>query len=163
MLSEYTTKNIEVERDVTALNKELENVRERNELRLKKKEEEISELKRELDLCCERGEEMTRGAGRLRGELSALSAAYSNLEEEFNRLLSINASAAPVEAAGIADAVGHQPEGEVSSQGQAGSEIDDLRAENARLRVNARIVDEVSSPGCVHSNLNMSDLGRVVG
>ena len=145
MLSEYTTKNMQLERDVTALRSELQHLREMNELRLQEKEEEVSELRRELDLCTERGEEMTRDSGRLRGELSALSSAYSSLEVEFNRLLSINAGAALVGAVGVAEPTGHQPEGEVSSQGQAGSEIDDLRSENARLRVDARVADEVSS------------------
>jgi hypothetical protein len=144
MLSEYATKNMQMERDMSTLNKELERLRGMNEVRLKEKDDAIIKLRRELDLCNERGEETTHDTDRLRGELSALSAAYSNLEEEYNRLLSANAAGAPAVVFDGAEAVGHQPEGEVSSQGQAGSEVDDLRAENTRLRIDARAADEVS-------------------
>ena len=144
MLSEYATKNMQLERDVTALHKELECLRDMNEVRLKENEDEIIKLRRELELCYESSEEAARDTDRLRGELSALSTAYSNLEEEYNRLLSLNPAGAPVGVFDGAEAGGRQPEGEVSSQGHAGSEVEDLRAENARLRIDARAADEVS-------------------
>lgn len=148
MLSEYTMKNVQLEGEITALRCELRSVKEGHEIVLNGKDDEICELRKVLNACNEREQESFGDIERLRGELSALSAAYSSLEEEFNRHLSTTPVTALSGEVPAAQPEGQQPEGEVSSQGQAGSEIDALRAENTRLRNEARAADEVSVVRC---------------
>jgi hypothetical protein len=149
MLSEYTMKSVQLEGELTVLRVDLRSVREEHERMLKGKDDEICELRTELNACKEREHESVGDVERLRGELSALSAAYSSLEEEFNRHLAMSAATTQRGEDPVAEPMGQQPEGEVSSQGQPGLEADALRAENARLRNEARAADEVSVVVCL--------------
>jgi chromosome segregation ATPase len=153
MLSEFSDKNVELETDVSKLRKELESLRESHDEQLLKKEEEIRGLTTQIDESRLREEEARSDSDRLRGELAALSSAYSNLEEDYN-VSQLSRSAAALHA-GVVDSGedGQQQEGEVSSQGKGVtlSEADTLRAENTRLRNDARAADEVSSEIQIYS------------
>mmetsp|Transcript_15187 Transcript_15187/g.25224 ORF Transcript_15187/g.25224 Transcript_15187/m.25224 type:complete len:2554 (+) Transcript_15187:278-7939(+) len=139
MLSEYTDKNTELEKNALTLRSELKSLRGSYETQLVRKDEQIGELQKDMEERRVHEEEASSDSDRLRGELAALSSAYSNLEEEYNRSQRSSNGAAT-----LAEEVGQQPEGEVSSQGQgeAASDADTLRTENIRLTNDARAADE---------------------
>jgi len=94
MLSEYTTKNADLEQKVAMLEIEMRDREKRHKEDLEKRDEAAEILKQELERARE-GEAVARQErDSMRDELSALSSAYSGLEEEFRRQQSASLSTA---------------------------------------------------------------------
>ena len=136
LLSEYSNKNEELERKTLTLSSVIEDLREANERDSSEKNRLIDELKNELKQIKENEQENELDADRLRGELSALSAAYSHLEDEFNA----QRSSVPTFITD-SDPTGKLQEGHESRHLQV--EIEALRNENIQLRNDAKAADEV--------------------
>jgi len=148
MLTEYTTKNEELNRELLSLKNKLKHDKDLHEKQLSEKENEVETLKEKCEETLKDREETEGESERLRSELAALSSAYSSLEEEYNQSQS-RLSAAEVPDASLGEAPnisgyleGQQPQGEVSSQGKGGSEVEAFRLENLRLRNDAKAADE---------------------
>jgi len=148
MLTEYTTKNEELNRDILSLKNELKRDKDSHEKCLSEKESEVATLKEKREETLKVKQEAESETERLMAELAALSSAYSSLEEEYNQSQS-RASSGEVADALSGEAPnnsshleGQQPQGEVSSQGQGGSEVEAIQLENLRLRNDAKAADE---------------------
>ena len=127
MLSEFTKQNQDLESKVSELRTEINTNKEFFLAELKGKEDETTVLAEKLAAAEAREQEAVAEQEALRGEMEGLSSAYTNLEMEFH-------SSRVPEAR-------EQPQGEISSQ-ENGSELDAVRADNARLRADARAADD---------------------
>jgi chromosome segregation ATPase len=146
MLTEFTSKNAQLELEVNTLRKELESCKSSHDMELSDRMKQIESLNSDITASLLREEESSYEIERLRTELAALSSTYSNLESEYNRTQSISSAAARE----VPPAGEQACEADLSSHGRAGSEIEALRAENARLKQDARAADEVRT---VHGRL----------
>jgi hypothetical protein len=144
LLSEYCNKNEELERKTLTLSSHIEDMRLASERDSSEKNRLIDELNNELRQFKETEKENELDADRLRGELSALSAAYSSLEDEFNAQRSSVLESKSGDTTSITDSYfdGKVQEGNESKALQ--SEINALRNENLQLRNDAKAADEVS-------------------
>ena len=136
ILSELSLKNQELEATVSELQRDMQSSNDAFLTQLKAKEDETADLQNQLDAAIAREQDALAEHEALRGEMEGISSAYTTLENEFNRsrdTLPIMASESQQD--------GRQPEGEVSSQ-ENSSEFDSVRAENARLRADARAADD---------------------
>jgi len=148
ILNEYTSKNSDLEMKVREMQDEIRKKDSKYESELKQREERIVLLETSLQEARDSDEEARQERDSLREELTALSQAYSDLEQDYRRSQQsgpqIGSSA---EASGGAStgegSVQQQPQGEGSGQQAAGStEVATLRADNARLRQDAKAADE---------------------
>ena len=136
ILRELTEKNQYLESKVSELEQDITSNNEASLAQLKGKEDEITDLQNELKVSKSREQNALADQDMLRGEMEGLSSAYTNLEDEFNR----SRAALPPVGSELQQQ-GQQPQGEVSSQ-EHGSELETARAENARLRLDARAADD---------------------
>jgi DNA repair exonuclease SbcCD ATPase subunit len=143
MLSEFTAKSATLEEKSRLLEKELGDAKTQHETESRQKDDQIAEKERAAQALREQEEEAREDRDRMEQELQALSQAYNGLEAEYQRQQSSqgNAAGAPT---GETPAQ-HQNEGEVSQQtptlsGSTG--VSTLRAENNRLRNDARAADD---------------------
>lgn len=145
MLTEYVTKVEELTSDNVSLKTQLGNNQDVHQKDLKENEMEIKNIREKYEQALRSQEESEREAECLRTELEALSTAYANLEDEYNKnKLTPSASPSDQVFSAANHSEGQQPQGEVSCQGYGVNEIEEIRAENARLRNDARAADEVS-------------------
>lgn len=152
MLSEYTTKNAELDAQIVSLNDEMRAKEERHDADLKARDEQIDSLQQQVQEAMGSAEEARQDRDSMRDELAALSEAYSHLEEEYRQLSGQSSGLSASAAAGASSAEQgepvvpserEQPEGEASQQFPSGStEVAALKADNARLRLDARAADE---------------------
>jgi chromosome segregation ATPase len=127
MLSESTSKNTELDQKIASLESEL-----------KSRDDVISSLETGLQEAKTREDETRDERDSLREDMTALSQAYSNLEEEYQRQAGQTSIATSAPTGEQEESSRQQPEGEVSQQTPTGStEVSALRAENTRLRQDA--------------------------
>eukprot|EP00547_Thalassionema_nitzschioides_P014136 CAMPEP_0194247660 /NCGR_PEP_ID=MMETSP0158-20130606/16923_1 /TAXON_ID=33649 /ORGANISM="Thalassionema nitzschioides, Strain L26-B" /LENGTH=2479 /DNA_ID=CAMNT_0038983787 /DNA_START=105 /DNA_END=7541 /DNA_ORIENTATION=- len=144
MLTEYIAKVEEITSDNVSLKTELECNQDMYQKDLSEKEIQVTGIKEKYELALQAQEEAESESEQLRAELAALSTAYSSLENEYNRSQLSSSASTPGEALS-ADSHSEgqqQPQGEVSCQGQGVTEMEDVRAENTRLRNDARAADD---------------------
>jgi len=146
MLTEYTNKNAEMEKEVSSLKKAMQEKEESVQAQLQERDDQLVQLQATVQEWEARDLESRQERDDLRGELQGLTSAYATLEQEYNRREgpSMQGAAASAPTGETSDArPGQQPEGEVSHQEQSSSpELATLRAENARLRSDAQAADD---------------------
>jgi len=147
MLNEYGSKNTELELKIGSLEDELRVSTEKHHLELKARDEKDASLQQQLVDSRAAETEARHERDTLRGDMEALSQAYSSLEEEYRRQQTAAAATGQdtgsTPAGEQAGSEHQQREGEESHQAPSGStEVATLRAENTRLRNDAQAADE---------------------
>jgi hypothetical protein len=143
LLSEYCNKNEELEQKILTLSSQIEDLQVANQRDSSEKNSLIDELKKELNQMKESEHENEVDADRLRGELSALSAAYSHLENEFNvQRLNVSEST-PDTKTSISGTCTRGEDQDGYDLKHLQNEVEALRNENAQLRRDANAADEV--------------------
>ena len=147
MLNEYGSKNTELELKIGSLEDELRVSTEKHHLELKARDEKDASLQQQLVDSRAAETEARQERDTLRGDMEALSQAYSSLEEEYRRQQTAAAATGQdtgsTPAGEQAGSEHQQREGEESHQAPSGStEVATLRAENTRLRNDAQAADE---------------------
>ena len=170
MLNEFTAKNGQLEEQIAALQKELNDAKSQHREELKHRDDKIRQYQEESRDLQGQVEEAREDRDRMEQELQALSQAYTSLEDEFQRQqqqdrqdgtqsTTDNTSERVAGGAETGEASEQseqrQPQGEVSQQapayaalnatagtGNTSTEVATLRSENNRLRNDARAADE---------------------
>lgn len=138
LLNEFTSKNITAEETIQALELELERKKSEKENETKLLEEKLSESRDETDRLLAVEQDCRDELERTEQEMKSLSEAYANLEEEYQRNQNRQEASAP------AGETSQQLQGEDSHQQTVvgSNETATLRAENTRLKNDARAADE---------------------
>jgi chromosome segregation ATPase len=138
MLSESTSKNAELDQKIASLEEQVSLNEEKHQSELKARDDVISSLETGLQEAKAREDETRDERDSLREDMTALSQAYANLEEEYQRQAGQTSIATSAPTGEQEESSRQQPEGEVSQQTPTGStEVSALRAENTRLRQDA--------------------------
>jgi len=126
MLTEYTSKNAEMEKQVSSLKKQTGEKEASVQIQVRERDDEIEQLQTKVQELESREVESRQERDDVRGELQGLTSAYATLEQEYHQREALTQGAAPA-----GEAPAQQPEGEVSHQEQtSGPELATLRAEN---------------------------------
>ena len=138
LLNEFTSKNIKLEETMITLESEVERQKSEKETETKLLEGKLSESRGDADRIRTQEQEVRDDLERTEQEMQALSQAYASLEEEYQRNQNHQNAGAPAEE------TSQQIQGEVSHQqsGIGSTEVATLRAENTRLKNDARAADE---------------------
>jgi chromosome segregation ATPase len=138
LLNEFTSKNIKLEETMRTLESEVERQKSEKETDTKLLEDKLSESRGDADRLRTQEQEVRDDLQRTEQEMQALSQAYASLEEEYQRNQNHQNASAP------AGETSQQIQGEVSHQqsGIGSTEVATLRAENTRLKNDARAADE---------------------
>lgn len=144
LLSDMTVKTASLEETVATLEAATRHDKIRHEEELNALKSQIADVRQEADESRSFAQEAKEDKERMEQELSALSQAYSSLEDDFRMESKANRRLPSAGTSTGELGQQHQPEGEMSQQKpSAGStEVATLRAENDRLRNDARAADE---------------------
>ncbi|CAJ1953476.1 unnamed protein product [Cylindrotheca closterium] len=152
LLSEMTNKTANLEETISKLESQAKEAQTVHEQELNKLIKQLTEARQEVETSRAAEKEAIDGWERMEQELGALSHAYSSLEQDFQQEKNSHAAALAAAAADTAagtpageSAAQEQPHGERSDQrnSNGGSlEVATLRAENDRLKNDARAADE---------------------
>eukprot|EP00980_Cylindrotheca_fusiformis_P000847 scaffold221_cov120-Cylindrotheca_fusiformis.AAC.8 len=144
MLSEMTSKTANLEEKIVKLETEAKSTKLQHEEEVKSLNSLLNDVRQEADESRASAQEAREDREQMEQELSALSQAYSNLEEDFQRERSASRSLASAGAPTAESGQPQQSQGEVSQQqsSSGSTEVSTLRAENTRLRNDARAADE---------------------
>ena len=143
MLNVYMEKKKELEKEISVLKDTVQSSAEKQKSEIEGRESQIDAIKKELEETRSREQEARQETESMQEQLTSLSEAYGQLEADFRQQTAFSASAPPaVTAAGQV-----QPQGETSEQAPpvapgGSTEIAMLRADNARLRNDAKSADE---------------------
>jgi chromosome segregation ATPase len=139
MLNELTIKTSELEESVQSLKSQLKHVSAAKEADAERFEKALSESKEAIEILVAQKQETQDDFERAEQEMQALSQAYASLEEDYQRNQNVSRL-----AVGAPTGEASQQEGEGSRQQHAtgSTEVATLRAENSRLRNDARAADE---------------------
>lgn len=137
MLNEFTAKTSELEDTVHSLKAELKQITAAKDAETENYQAVLAESKRAVDRLEIEKQEARAELERSEQEMQALSQAYASLEEDYQRIL-------PTFAVGAPTGEASQQQGEPSRQQNVtgSTEVATLRAENTRLRNDARAADE---------------------
>jgi chromosome segregation ATPase len=164
MLNDLTSKNASLEENVQVLEKELFQAKAQHEGDLSRKDQELAEQRQEVEDARTQEREAREDRDRMEQELQGVSQAYASLEEDYQRQQHQQQPSNQATAGmPTGEPAQHQPEGEVSQQAPPSStgstEVSTLRAENNRLRTDARAADEWMSMAVQR----MNDMGAQNG
>ena len=138
LLSDSTSKNLQLDQTIASLEEQLGMNEEKHQVELKGRDDAISSLESNLQDLKTLEAEIRGECDTLREDMTALSQAYSSLEEEYQRQAGQIPTATSAPTGEQEESSRQQPEGEVSQQTPTGSnEVSALRSENARLREDA--------------------------
>jgi chromosome segregation ATPase len=161
MLNDFTSKNASLEENIQVLEKELVQAKAQHEGELSQKDQVIAEQRQEVEHARTEEREAREDRDRMEQELQGVSQAYASLEEDYQRQQQPSHQATAGMPTG--EPAQNQPEGEVSQQAPPSStgstEVSTLRAENNRLRTDARAADEWMSMAVQR----MNDMGAQNG
>ena len=138
MLNDFTAKNGKLEEKVHILESDLKRLKADKEESDKKFQEKLSQSQNETEQFRNQEREARDELEQVRSEMEALSQAYASLEEDYQRNQNSQGIGAPT------GEMSQEQHGEVSHQHTAAgsTEVATLRAENARLRNDARAADD---------------------
>jgi chromosome segregation ATPase len=139
LLNEYTARNAELDGRVAMLEDELRRKDEAYQRELASRDGQIGAVEKELDDTMAREVEAREERDSLREDMTALSQAYSSLEEEFRRQSEQSQRALSTPGN---EENRQAPDGMAEPNTTGGTEVATLRAENSRLRDDARAADE---------------------
>lgn len=139
MLNELTTKTSELEESVQSLKSELKRMSAAKEAEAEKFQAALSESQQAVEILETQKQAARDELDRAEQEMQALSQAYASLEEDYQRNQNLLGSAV---GAGAGEASQQQGEGSRQQHSTGSTEVATLRAENARLRNDARAADE---------------------
>lgn len=166
LLSEFTSKTADLEETVQQMQKEVKDTKIQYEAEIQDRDEKVQKSRQEADQLRTQEQEAREDRERMEQELAALSQAYASLEEDYRHRqtgTSTSEAGAPTGQESQQQAQ-HQQQGEASQQqaSSAGStEVATLRAENARLRNDARAADEWMSMAVQRMNEMGSHSGNL--
>jgi chromosome segregation ATPase len=141
MLNEYTAKTIDLVAQVSDLTEKLEVSHRLRQQDKDTRDEELTQVRKELQEAREKAAESQREREDMAVELKALSQAYSNLEEEYRRQSEFTSSAE--DASATLQSQGEGSEEHNPREGLAGStEVAALRADNARLKQDVKAAED---------------------
>jgi chromosome segregation ATPase len=135
MLTEYTHKNVEMEKTIASLKTLMQVNQDSLQAQVQERDNEIAKLQETVGEWQERERQAQQERDDLHEELQGVTSAYTNLEQEYNQRTQGAAPAGQVSRG--------QPKGQVSHQEKPSSdELSSLRAENTRLRTDALAADD---------------------
>jgi chromosome segregation ATPase len=135
MLNEFQLKTARLEETIRMKEVEAEKFRSEKDATNKDLQEKLSQSEKEIERLRTKEQETRDDLERTEQEMQALSQAYSNLEIEYQRAQSSTSVVAP---AGEAS----QQQGSHQAAGSGSLEVVTLRAENERLRTDAKAADD---------------------
>lgn len=130
MLADSQGDNERLMKGLEDVKSELERKEKGHELKLKEKSEASNLLQEELEVVKNREREARDEMEGLKGEMEGLASAYGNLEVEYNRLRGVSSDSPPAALGGE------------SSTNEAEAALSSLRAENEKLRNEAKAADD---------------------
>jgi chromosome segregation ATPase len=144
MLDNFSSKNIDLEQRLESLEEEMRTKEIAHKRMVSERDEIIESVRRELSESTAAQDESRQECASMREELTALSQAYTSLEQQYRDQNNRTASAPGAGSRERDDApIQQQSRGEDSEQVSTGAEeVATLRAENVRLRSDAQAADE---------------------
>jgi len=138
MLNEFTSKNVKLGETIKTIELEVERQKSEKETETKLLQNKLSEYRDEAARLHAQEQEVRDDLKRTEQEMQSLSQAYTSLEEDYQRNQNHQDAGAP------AGETSQQLQGEVPHQqsGIGSTETATLRAENTRLKNDARAADE---------------------
>lgn len=142
MLTELTTKTVELEEKNGLLLEEMAKKKESNKTILNERNDKVDEISKELIESKAREEEMREELNTLREEMAGINHAYMSLEEEYRRQQT-ETSTHVSQISETSDALQEQQDGQsqVGSHTLGSTEVSTLRAENTRLQSSLQEAD----------------------
>jgi len=141
VINELTGKVSELELLNTNLRSQLESNDDERRVSVSCKDQEIAEVRQILEQCKLESRNVTQERDTLRQELEGLSSAYTGLEEEYNRLLSLEnnevSTGNSIQGEKLLDSQAREDETNKSS-----AALISLKNENSKLRADIRAANE---------------------
>ena len=142
LLSEMTSKNAGLVETISKLESDAKSVHSGHEKELSSLNSQLAEVREEASELRRMEKEARDERERMEQELSALSQAYASLEEEYQRERKSNKSSTVAGDRTGEDIQQSQPELPEQKTETGSTEVATLRAENTRLKDNARAADD---------------------
>ena len=142
MLNEFTVKTAALEASLSKMQADAKVEKAKHQSEVKERDEQLEQQREEAERLRSIEQEAREDRERMEQELQGLSQAYASLEDEFRRQ---NEPSVATDAPTAEESQPHQPEEETFQRRRSSSgstEVATLRAENARLRNDARAADE---------------------